>query len=165
MTLMIGTKLHQQTRKSITKRQPALLSSIRRFNDYCTTLARLHNPDWSIPLPQPLPKELNTLRDHSDLMEDIWISPMPSGIPRWLQDRQVQEGIQGMLKLDRCTEECERLIIEAANLCDWFGHEFAGLELALHKTKCMYFFIFFRYFIAPFQVDEPFHILLKKWQT
>ncbi|KAG6369027.1 hypothetical protein JVT61DRAFT_1973 [Boletus reticuloceps] len=40
----LGTKLHQQTRKAIAKRQPALLSAIRKFNSYCEHLETLYDP-------------------------------------------------------------------------------------------------------------------------
>ena len=55
---LLGTKLHQQTRKAITKRQPALMSTIHKYNNYCGQLSQLHNPTWAIPLPVPLPTTL-----------------------------------------------------------------------------------------------------------
>ncbi|KAG0699786.1 hypothetical protein DFH29DRAFT_983380 [Suillus ampliporus] len=41
----LGTKLHQQTRKAIAKRQPALMTAIRKFNSYCEQLDLLYDPD------------------------------------------------------------------------------------------------------------------------
>jgi hypothetical protein len=47
-----GTKLHQQTRKAITKRKPALLAAIRKFNKYCDVLADLaDHANSSLPFP------------------------------------------------------------------------------------------------------------------
>lgn len=126
-----GTKLHQSTRKAISKRKPALMNAIRKFNKYCETLERLYKPEWNIPLPEPLPTQLAVLRDGPILMEDVWVTPAEGEVPRWLQDRDVREGIRAVLKLDRCLEERHRLGIEADNLCRWFGRELCAIELAL----------------------------------
>jgi len=132
---MLGTKLHQQTRKAISKRKPALMTAIRKFNKYCETLESLHQPSWSIPLPQPLPTELAALRDGPTLREDVWISPSCGDVPRWLEDPDVREGIQAMLKVDRCSEERQRLRMEADNLCQWFHRELAAVELSLRTPS------------------------------
>ncbi|KAF9457042.1 hypothetical protein BDZ94DRAFT_1176434 [Collybia nuda] len=127
----IGTKLHQTTRQAISKRKPALMNAIRKFNKYCEMLAKLHNSDWTIPLPQPLPTQLTPLRECPHLMEDVWITPCPGNIPAWLEDIDVREGIRAMLKLDRCHEELCRLGTEGNNLCRWFGQEIGALEVAI----------------------------------
>jgi hypothetical protein len=56
-----GTKMHQNTRKAIAKRKPALMAAIRKFNTYCAILSSLYRAEWSIPLPKPLPSQLSTL--------------------------------------------------------------------------------------------------------
>ncbi|KAH7905365.1 hypothetical protein BJ138DRAFT_1138299 [Hygrophoropsis aurantiaca] len=127
----LGTKLHQHTRKAIAKRQPALMTALRKFNGYCDRLASLYQEEWPIPLPQPLPTTLAALRTDQTLLEDIWINPVAGNKPRWLEDRNVREGIRAMLKRTRCIEEQRRLGIEADNLCRWFGDELAAVELAL----------------------------------
>ncbi|RDB29776.1 hypothetical protein Hypma_013855 [Hypsizygus marmoreus] len=127
----IGTKLHQHTRKAISKRKPALMNSIRKFNKYCEKLAELHQPEWSIPLPEPLPTQLSPLRDCHHLMQDVWIAPTTGEVPRWLEDLDVREGIRAMLKLDRCQEELRRLGMEADNICRWFGNELCAVEVAI----------------------------------
>ncbi|KAG6898746.1 hypothetical protein C0993_004592, partial [Termitomyces sp. T159_Od127] len=129
--LAIRRWLHQATQAAIKKRAPALMAGLQKYNDLCATLASLHKPEWSIPLPEPLPTELKPLCDAPNLMQDVWISrPMEEAL-RWLMDKRVQEGIWALLKVDRCLEEQRRLIIEADNLCRWFGCEFAAIELAL----------------------------------
>lgn len=133
-----GTKLHQQTRKAISKRQPALLAALRKFNGYCEQLEELYEPDCSIPLPTPLPTKLNELRNDQTLMEDIWITPSVGDVPRWLDDQDVRDGIRAMLKRDRCIEEQRRLGLEADNLCRWFGDELAAIELALQLPGSVY---------------------------
>ena len=129
------TKLHQQTHKAISKRQPALMSAIRKFNSYCEQLEELHDPAWSIPLPTPLPTKLNDLRNDQSLMEDVWITPAEGQIPRWLEDQAVRDGICAMLKHNWCLEEQRRLGIEADNLCRWYGSELAAVELAMHTSE------------------------------
>jgi hypothetical protein len=104
----LGTKLHQQTRKAITKRKPALLAAIRKFNKYCdilADLADLDNSNLTIPLPRHLSSELNILRDDPYLMEDVWVQSIDGEAPLWLTDVDVRKGIRAMLKQDRCLEE------------------------------------------------------------
>ncbi|KAI0706515.1 hypothetical protein C8Q76DRAFT_629740 [Earliella scabrosa] len=133
----LGTKLHQQTRKAISKRTPALLTAIRKFNTYCEELKRLHQKKWNIPLPSPLPVELGALRDDPSLLTDVWITPLPTSDPppRWLNDMDVRRGIRAMLARDRCLEERRRLGEEADNLCRWYGRELAAVELALRTPR------------------------------
>ncbi|KAG1779248.1 hypothetical protein EV702DRAFT_1214244 [Suillus placidus] len=130
----LGTKLHQQTRKVISKRQPALMSAIRKFNSYCERLDSLYDPSWGIPLPAPLPTKLVELRSDPGLMEDIWITPSVGEVPRWLDDTSIRDGIRGLLKRDRCREEQVRLGIEADNLCRFFGNELAHLKIRVGRT-------------------------------
>ncbi|PPQ96642.1 hypothetical protein CVT26_010666, partial [Gymnopilus dilepis] len=128
--LALGTKLHQQTRRSIARRQPALMSAIRKYNTHCTNLERLYNPACNIPLPQPLPTKLSELRDNSALMEDVWTVPSDKA-PLWLEDTDVRSGIQAMLKKERSLEEKQRLQGEAENLHRWLARELLAVELAL----------------------------------
>lgn len=134
--MIAGTKLHQQTRRAISKRAPALTTAIKKFNTYCTKLADMHDPSWNIPLPLPLPTKLAELRDQSSLMEDVWITPSETKPQPWLEDPDVRAGIRALLKLDRCLEEQRRLGQEADNLCSWFGRELGAVELALRTPKC-----------------------------
>lgn len=137
-----GTKIHQATRKAISKRKPALMAAIRKFNSYCAKLAVLYKPEWAVPLPEPLPTKLTPLRESSNLMEDVWIARSTEDLPRWLEDVDVREGIRAMLKLDRCLEERRRLEYEADNLRRWFDRELGAVELALlspASKSAMYF--------------------------
>ncbi|KAG1745891.1 uncharacterized protein EDB91DRAFT_1268520 [Suillus paluster] len=108
----LGTKLHQQTCKAIVKRQPALMTAIRKFNSYCEHLESLYDPAW-----------------------DVWITPSVGNVPCWIEDVDVRDGIRAMLKWDRCQEEQRHLGLEADNLCWWFRDELAALELALHSPS------------------------------
>ena len=135
-TSIVGTKLHQHTRKAIAKRTPALLTAIRKFNTYCDTLKREHKKSWKIPLPKHLPVELGALRNDPSLLTDVWVTPLTSPTPRWLDDPDVRRGIRAMLSKDRCLEERKRLGDEADNLCRWYGNELAAVELALRTSSC-----------------------------
>ncbi|KAJ6615333.1 hypothetical protein B0H10DRAFT_1950033 [Mycena sp. CBHHK59/15] len=141
----LGTKLHQKTRKAIAKRQPALLKSIHKFNEYCADLERLLPAGCKIPIPQPLSTALNGLRNDPSLHEDVWITPSQGQIPRWLNDVNVRDGIRALHSLDRCAEESRRLNLERENMSRWLTEELAivglaieiltdsTLELALHQ--------------------------------
>ena len=94
-------------------------------------MAELHDPEWGIPLPEPLPLKLDGLRNGSLLMEDVWISHAPGAVPAWLEDLNVWAGIRAMLQLDHCIEERWRLGVEADNLCRWFGRELLATEVAV----------------------------------
>lgn len=133
--VMIGTKLHQQTRKAIAKRQPALMSSIRKFNQYCQRLHELRDTSVIIPIPSPLPTKLDDLWNDPTLLEDVWISPCTGEVPQWLEDLDTRDGIRALLKRDRCQEEQHRLGQEADNMCRWFGRELAAVELALRQPQ------------------------------
>lgn len=100
-------------------------------------LEDLQPTDKDIPVPQPLPTDLTQLRNsNSDLMEDVWTSPLPDKKVRWLEEPKVREGIRAMLKQQRCLEERRRLGGEADNLCRWFGEELCAVELALRRPEC-----------------------------
>ncbi|KAI9062699.1 hypothetical protein FKP32DRAFT_1573466 [Trametes sanguinea] len=126
----LGTKLHQQTRKAIAKRTPALMTAIRKFNTYCDQLQAMYKPQWKCALPQHLPTELGALREDSSLLTDVWIAPVEADKPRWLTDPKIRSGIRALLSRDRCQEERRRLGEEADNLCRWYGRELAAVELA-----------------------------------
>lgn len=136
---MIGTKLHQETRTKISKRKPALITAIKKFNTYCERLRELRPKDSAIPLPEPLPLDLVALRDHPRFMEDVWITHTPNADPpRWLEDADVRKGILAYHKRSRCLEEKVRCGREADNMCQWFGEELTAIEIALRQNQSMF---------------------------
>jgi hypothetical protein len=118
-----GTKLHQSTRKAISRRQPSLMKAIKKFNAGCETLERLCPPQCNIPIPSPLSVQLNGLRNDPSLHEDVWITPSTGPIPRWLNDKDVRDGIRSLHVADRCAEEVVRLNLERENLRRWLLEE------------------------------------------
>jgi len=116
--IITGTKLHQQTRKAISRREPALKTAIRKFNCHCDTLTNLAEAEsnTTLPVPRHLSNKLATLHDNPYLMEDVWIEVRTGTAPRWLTDPDVCTGIRAMLKSDRCLEERQRLTIYVAGL-------------------------------------------------
>ncbi|KAF8452432.1 hypothetical protein L210DRAFT_3383491, partial [Boletus edulis BED1] len=155
----LGTKLHQQTRKAIAKRQPALMSAIRKFNQYCEQLERLYEPQCGIPLPTPLPTKLAELRSDQSLLHDVWITPAEGNIPRWLEDQEVRDGIRALLKRDRCREEQVRLGMEADNMCRWFGNELATVEVAVRLPE------YHHYQLLLQQRREDLLVLQEQWPS
>ena len=131
--LMIGTRLHQQTRTSIKKRSKPLTNAILKYNGYCETIRDLAGPTPAFPLPQPLPTELSELRDHNGLLDDVWIAsddhPDP---PAWLVNPLVHEGICARLDVDHIGEEFQCLHLEASNMHQWYYHQLTVTHIALH---------------------------------
>ncbi|KAJ7764503.1 hypothetical protein DFH07DRAFT_770370 [Mycena maculata] len=119
----LGTKLHQSTRKAISRWQPSLLKAIKKFNAGCETLEQLCPPQCNIPLPSPLSTQLNGLRNDPSLHEDVWITPSEGPIPLWLNDEDVRDGIRSLHLADRCAEEVMPLNVERDNLRRWLLEE------------------------------------------
>ncbi|KAJ7592392.1 hypothetical protein C8J56DRAFT_1044865 [Mycena floridula] len=131
----IGTTLHQNTRKAISKRKPALLTQIKKFNGLRDEVQQLATDYPNIAIPTPLPTGLQDLRDSEDLMQDVLLSTSMGPLPLWARDPRVRQGISATLKLDRCREERRRLGREADNLCCSFGRELTAIELARRLPK------------------------------
>ncbi|KAJ6606334.1 hypothetical protein DFH09DRAFT_896986 [Mycena vulgaris] len=127
----LGTKLHQSTRRAISRRKPALLKAIRKYNEYCAQLEQLIPAACPLPLPQALSTELNGLRDDPTLHDDVWIVPAEGGIPRWLDDADVRDGIRALHSSDRCHEEWACLDLERENMSRWLTEEISVVSRAL----------------------------------
>lgn len=68
-------------------------------------------------------------------MEDVWITPAPLEVPRWLDDEDVRDGIHAMHRIDRCEEEKRRIAHEVENIIGWLAREIAAVELALETPS------------------------------
>ncbi|KAK1226517.1 hypothetical protein PQX77_010504 [Marasmius sp. AFHP31] len=124
----MGTRLHQVTRNSISRRATAFENLIPKYNQHVTYLEEHHQPCHKVLVPSRLPTQLASLRDMqtSHLWEDIWISKTDTP-PKWLVDEDIRKGIKSFLNLDRCAKERARLEKEAQNLLSWFGQELQAL--------------------------------------
>ena len=131
--MLTGMKIHQQVRKGITSWEPALKTTLWKFNLYCNTLQELTS-NSGIPIPQHLPTKLATLCEDPTLMEDIWIHSVSGAPPVWLTEVSVHKGIHAMLKINWCEEEQKRLGFEVDRICAWFGCELATVTAALHSS-------------------------------
>ncbi|KAJ7585718.1 hypothetical protein C8J56DRAFT_788625, partial [Mycena floridula] len=136
----IGTKLHQQTRAAISKRKPTLMTAIRKYNDYCALIRRqiqqhCHEDSPKIPLPEPLPSDLESLKESTNLMQDVLMTCSFDTLPAWTENAEVRQGIQATLKLDRCLEERRRLVTEADNLLRSFQRDLTAIEVALRLPQ------------------------------
>ncbi|KAK1228054.1 hypothetical protein PQX77_008917 [Marasmius sp. AFHP31] len=124
----LGTRAHQLTRNSISRRAAAFENQIRKFNQHVTYLEKHHRPSYRIPVPHKLPTQLAALRDldSSHLLEDVCVTQMDAP-PKWLVDEDARKGTRSLVLLDRCAEERARLEAEATNLCSWFRCELRAL--------------------------------------
>ena len=124
--------MHQRTRQSITRRYPAILNLLKRYNANCKRLSDILGPSTKFPLPLPLPTTLDKLRDDENLYQDVWISPNEEQIaPRWLVEPQVKQAIKALVQLDRTVEERRRLQREAKNMFEWFARKVSIIEIAV----------------------------------
>ncbi|KAJ7735882.1 hypothetical protein B0H14DRAFT_2639072 [Mycena olivaceomarginata] len=137
----LGTKLYQATQKAISKRAPALLKAIYRFNDHCATLERLRPAGTNIPIPSALPTQLGPLRNSQSLHEDVWVTTQDGEIPRWMDDEDVRDSIRSLHVLDRCKEEARRLDRERQNLAGWLDKELAVVERATADNTDTFIFL------------------------
>jgi hypothetical protein len=163
LTRVKGTKLHQSTRKAISKCKPALMNAIRKFNDHCAVLAVLHKPEWMIPLLEPLPTQLTPLRECPHLMEDVWITPSLDQVPLWLEDIDVRQGIRAMLKVNRCLEERHCLGTKSDNMSRWFLRELSALEVAIATPSSEYPSTRISDYVNGI-VDSTLLVLLHQWR-
>ncbi|KAJ2911367.1 hypothetical protein MD484_g9047, partial [Candolleomyces efflorescens] len=132
----LGTNLHQKIAKKVTKRAPALVTAIRKFNGLTLQIEQLNKPEFNIPTPRSLPTDLKELRKPgSEVWEDVWTTRLDLKPPKWLESKEARDGIRAMLKLDRCKEEMKRLAMEANNLCNWYGRELASIETAVSQPQ------------------------------
>lgn len=123
------------------KRKPALMSAIKKFNEYCDKLRSYRPSPPNFPLPESLPTELSLLREHPSLMQDVWIRTQPAEQPpRWLEEADVRKGIQAVHKRDRSVEERRRCGKEADNMCHWFGNELVAVSIAMQLPESEFFF-------------------------
>ena len=133
-----GTRLHQITRKGIQSRQPALLNNIKKYNESCKRIETLAGTPPIVPIPPPLPLQIQELREDKDLNIDVWFADDDNAKPPlWVTSSVVRKAIRNQLHLERTSEEAERLGREVNNLIRWYTLELAAYKVAMHSgTLC-----------------------------
>ncbi|EJD33614.1 hypothetical protein AURDEDRAFT_76862 [Auricularia subglabra TFB-10046 SS5] len=134
----LGTNQHQKVVQAIQRRAPATMGAINRYNDLCGKLRALLPPGREFPLPEPLSTELSKLKNDPALLEDVWVSALPTSTALWLTDKTVRVAIRAQLVLDRCVEERERLQREEKQLFAWLQLEARAVARALYDPSSMF---------------------------
>ena len=73
-----------------------------------------------------------------DIWQDIGLTDDVDnlqGIPDWLGDERVRDGIKALLERDRCIEEEQHLIQERLSMQQWMQEEWMVVEQALQMAS------------------------------
>jgi hypothetical protein len=140
---MLDAKLQKHTESSLKRREPAILTLTKNYNDLCRQLRSLIHqkkaPAGAI-LPLEIPREgVFKLDVDDDIWQDVGLSDEHHGpAPLWLRDDQVRKGIKSMLQLDRCKEEEARLLRERQALQEWMQEEWKVVQKAKEIAGMFY---------------------------
>ena len=136
IVLSTGTHAYQNTRKKLSRRSGALTRSITQFNTYRNTLQALRPEGTDIHIPDPLPTDVKALREHPELLQDVWVTPsVDVQAPKWLANPNVRKAITANHREARSLEEIRRCGMEADNMCRWFGDELLNIEVAIRLPQ------------------------------
>lgn len=108
--MLLDAKLRKHAESSLKRREPAILTLTKNYNDLCRQLKSLISqrkaPVGAI-LPIEIPREgLFKLDVDDDIWQDVGLNDVQHGpAPLWLTNERVRQGIKSMLLLDRCKEE------------------------------------------------------------
>lgn len=150
-----GTKRHQRLREALTKRTPAILATVRKFNSLRQTLVDLKPADSDFPLPDALPEDWTALRESDSLFVDVWLHETIE-VPKWVSDPKARQGIKGLHMKKRCAEEQRRLKDEIQNLILWVWREIVAVTLAIHHAQGKLPFI--RFLDGMIETDSKFRL-------
>lgn len=113
---------------------------MKKYNGFCSDLSSLIGEGKApsgATAPRPLSKEgLYALDVDGPIWDDTGLDDRTceEGVPLWLGDDSVRQGITAMLTIDRCDEEMERLHRECVHLQQWAAHRCEILEAACKNT-------------------------------
>jgi hypothetical protein len=144
--MLLDAKLRKHAESSLKRREPAILTLTKNYNDLCRQLKSLINqkkaPLGAI-LPIEIPREgIFKLDVDDDIWQDIGLNDeQHSSAPLWLTNENVRQGIKSMLQLDRCEEEEVRLLRERHALQEWMKEEWKIVQRAKHNAGVCYFLI------------------------
>jgi len=80
-------------------------------------------------------KKLFSLEVEEGIWQDVGLEDDTDGVPCWLADEAVREGISAMLDLDRTQEELALVTMVLTNIQDWFKQEWQSVKVALATAK------------------------------
>jgi hypothetical protein len=142
--MILDAKLQKHTELSLKRREPAILTLTKNYNDLCRQLRLLIHqgkaPTGAI-LPLDIPREgLFKLDVDDDIWQDVGLNDEHHGpAPQWLRDDAVRQGIKSMLQLDRCKEEEARLLRERKALQEWMQEEWKVVQTAKKIAGMAYY--------------------------
>lgn len=134
-------KLYQHTSDAVTRRDPSIQALAARYNslvEKMELMVRKGKAPAGVLVPRRIDpkKSLFQLDIDDDVWQDIGLDSCYDGNPPlWLSDPKVRSGIRGLLELDRCREEAERLVMERRGLQTWFAEEWNVLHRALAQDS------------------------------
>jgi hypothetical protein len=136
ISILIEDNLKKNAQAQIKRREPGITRLVKVFNDLCSQISALVD-SGDAPHGAKVPDQIQ--RDglfQLDVDNDIWqdIPLDDEGMPMWLGDEQVREGIKWMLQLDRCIEEEHRLLRERVAMQDWMIEEWGQIQRAQQCT-------------------------------
>jgi hypothetical protein len=122
--------------------EPMILKHISEHNKCCMHIGELIKrkrvPSGIVPtLPEKIdPKKLFSLNVDDTLWQDVGLEDKINGIPGWLGNENIQEGINPMLERDRAKEELAQVAIERTKIQTWLREEWESVTAALALSEC-----------------------------
>lgn len=145
--IFIEKKLHSHhTQSQVKRKEPGIIQLANKYNKLCRDMAQLKQ-EKKAPLGALVPPEINReglfdLDVDDDIWQDIGLDESTDnsdGVPKWLGDENVRQGIKSLLELDRCNEEEERLSKERCAMQDWMIEEWICVKTAMEQCSDIYF--------------------------
>ncbi|KAG6806346.1 hypothetical protein H0H92_011665 [Tricholoma furcatifolium] len=135
-------KINEHTAASVKRRDPSISKLASAFNVLQRKLVEMINAGRAPPgaaAPSKIEtKGLFALDVDDAIWQDVGLSDDVNedgiGLPPWLADDKVREGIRAVLEGDRCHEEDARLIHECSSICLWFKEEWDIVNFAIEQA-------------------------------
>ncbi|RDB30787.1 hypothetical protein Hypma_005865 [Hypsizygus marmoreus] len=131
-------KLHDHVSSQVKRHEPGILQLCKKYNDLCADMTRQitrgEAPAGAV-APLTLEKDgLFKLDVDDDIWQDIGLNDEDdsgNGVPEWLANEKMRQGIKAMLEVDRCEEEQQRLKKERCAMQEWMLEEWVSVEKAI----------------------------------
>ncbi|KAF8436868.1 hypothetical protein L210DRAFT_961007 [Boletus edulis BED1] len=138
---VIDKKLHTHTQSAISRREPAIMSLVVKYNSLCDKLEHHITHDRA---PQGVISPLKIFKERLwslDVDDGIWQdvgledAKETHAIPNWLGNDETRQGIQAMLEFNCCVERERRLKREQSAMQCWMKREWDAILKALADTE------------------------------